>query len=40
MVNELFWGITTLYAIIALLFEVINWYFILNESEENVVEDF
>jgi hypothetical protein len=40
MLNELFWDITTLYAIITLLFEVANCYVILTESEEYIGEDF
>lgn len=40
MVNDLFWDIATLYAIIALLFEVVNCYVILTESEEYLGEDF
>lgn len=38
MVNDLFWGIATLYAIIALLFEVVNWYFIITEDEVSIDE--
>lgn len=40
MVNDLFWGITTLYVIIALLFEAVNCYVILTEDEGHIDGDF
>ena len=39
MLNDLFWDIVKLYAIIALLFEAVNCYVILTESEEYIGED-
>jgi hypothetical protein len=41
MLNDLFWDIVKLYAIIALLFEAVNCYVILTESDECIGgEDF
>ncbi len=40
MINDLFWDIVKLYAIIALLFEVVNCYVILTEHDEYIGENF